>query len=297
MKKFASFLKKNAFVFSLIALAVAAELVLTSLNPLKYCDSIHKDDFELTQLAHPEKVWDKVFFGNSSVISGYLESESTAGYVNLGMDYGLVTDLLQMLEGGYITVGSELVLGLNWDSMYDGMDTDPTYMWHKKIYEPYLYFERDRLNNLITNGVTRLLNGWGFFSHYYKDNDAKEVYHGNMTAEELDARMERLYDLFWVNGTGMYTENLAALKEVFDFCKADGIRVRVVWLPWNPAVEMNECDVWVHDKTREVCAESGVEFYDMTSSLPAECFYDTGHLSYENGAEIFTREIDKWLNG
>lgn len=295
MKKIASFLKNNVFVLVLAGLLIVSDLLLTAYNPMKYCDSIHKDDFELTQLKHPERVWDRVFFGNSSVISGYLEGESISGYVNLGMDYGMVTDIRDMLEGGYISVGSELVLGLNWDSMYDDMDTDPTYIWHKKWYEPYFYFERDRLNHLITNGVTRLMNGWGFFSHYYKDRDAKEVYHGNMTAEELDARMTRLYDLFWSNGTGMYEENLAALGDVFDFCRANGIRVRVVWLPWNPSVPMNECDIYVHDRAEEICGEYGVEFHDMTNALPAGCFYDTGHLSYETGAPVFTEVIDKWL--
>ena len=296
MKKILSFLKNNIFLLTLLLLLIVTDIILTRVNPLKYCDSIHKDDFELTQLAHPERVWDKVFFGNSSVISGYLEEESVSGYVNLDMDYGMVTRIKEMLEGGPITVGSELVLGLNWDSMYDEMDTDPTYAWHKDWYEPYFYFQRDRLNYLITNGVTRKLNGWSFFTHYYAEHpDGKEYYHGRMTEEEMDARMVRLYDLFWSHGTGMYEENLAALADVFDFCAKNDIRVRVVWLPWNPEVEQNECDLYVYGRTMELCQERGVEFYDMTDALPAECFYDTGHLNYEVGAPAFTEMIDPWL--
>ena len=296
MKKIASFLKKNIFLIFLLILLIAADIVLTRTNPLQYCDSIHKDDFELTRLAHPEKVWDKVFFGNSSVISGYLEDESIAGYVNLGMDYGMVTSIKEMLEEGHITVGSELVLGLNWDSMYDEMATDPTYAWHKDWYEPYFYFQRDRLNYLITNGITRKLHGWSFFTHYYAEHpDKKEVYHGVMSDEDMAARNERLYNLFWSNGTGMYEENLAALADVFDFCEKNGIRVRVVWLPWNPDVPQNECDLYVYGRTMELCSLRGVEFYDMTNALPVECFHDTGHLNYEVGAPTFTEMIDPWL--
>ena len=59
MTKIISFLKKNIFLLALLVLLIAADIVLTRTNPLKYCDSIHKDDFELTQLAHPEEVWDK----------------------------------------------------------------------------------------------------------------------------------------------------------------------------------------------------------------------------------------------
>lgn len=296
MRKVLSIIKKNVFVIALLLLLIICDTALTRLNPLKFCDSIHKDDFELTQLAHPEKVWDKVFFGNSSVISAYMEEDSSAGYINLGLDYGMATSIRDMLEGGYITIGSELVLGLNWDSMYDGMDTDPTYAWHRKWYEPYCYFQRDRLNYLLTNGITRKLNGWSFFTHYYAEHtDGKEHYHGRMSQEEMAARMERLYNLFWSNGTGMYEENLSALEDVFAFCSANGIRVRVVWLPWNPEVEQNECDLYVFERTRELCITNDVEFYDMTSSLPAECFYDTGHLNLETGAPMFTEMIDQWL--
>ena len=71
------------------------------------------DDFEITRRDHPEKVWDRVFFGNSAVISAYREDVSQSGYVNLGLDYGVVTDLWDMLRRGHIDIGSELVVGLN----------------------------------------------------------------------------------------------------------------------------------------------------------------------------------------
>ena len=70
MKKIAVFLKKNAFLLLLLLFFVIGEMVLTHFDPLKNCDVFWRNDFELTQLRHPEEVWDKVFFGNSVVISG-----------------------------------------------------------------------------------------------------------------------------------------------------------------------------------------------------------------------------------
>ena len=64
-----------------------------------------KNDFEITQHDHPEKVWDKVFFGNSVVISAYMEEESKSGYINCGLDYGVVTDLWEMIDAVYVNIG------------------------------------------------------------------------------------------------------------------------------------------------------------------------------------------------
>ncbi len=72
-----------------------------------------------------------MFFGNSVVISAYMEDESSKGYVNLGLDYGVVTDLWEMIEKKHINIGSELVIGLNYLTLYDEFETNPTYIWHK----------------------------------------------------------------------------------------------------------------------------------------------------------------------
>jgi hypothetical protein len=55
------------------------------------------NDYEITRRAYPEKLWDKVFFGNSAVISSYREDLSSSGYINFGVDYGSMKDMLNIL--------------------------------------------------------------------------------------------------------------------------------------------------------------------------------------------------------
>lgn len=287
-------IEKCRFIAVMLAMMIVSEIVLTVTDPMKYCTAFARNDFELTQLAHPEKVWDKVFFGNSSVISGFMEEYSRTDYVSLGLDYGVVTDLYEMLTEGDITVDTELVIGMDWGLFYDEMDTNPTYIWHRKWYEPYLYFERDRIYTLLTDGTRRILRGQNFVD-YSREGQTKGFYYGHMTAEELEERLERLDNLFFKNGTGMYANNLKALEQVFNYCKEHDIRVRCVWLPQNPDAEINEVEWAVHEMAKEVCMENEVEFYDIIDALGPECFYDTGHINYEYGAKVFTEFIDGWL--
>ena len=46
----------------------------------------------------------------------------------------------------------------------------------------------------------------------------------------------------------------------------------------------------------DICTAKGVDYTDMTGALPADCFYDTGHLDYEHGAAVFTEVFDEWAN-
>ena len=40
----------------------------------------------------------------------------------------------------------------------------------------------------------------------------------------------------------------------------------------------------MREAARDVCEAAGVEFYDMTDALAADCFYDTGHMESTYGA-------------
>ena len=232
--KFARFLKRGGFIAAVLIVVLLADLALSASGFVQRSGFFWLNDFEITRRDHPEEVWDRVIFGSSELVSAYREDLTTADYVNLGMDYGTVRDLVEMLEGGHIKVGSELVLALGWGAMYDDMDTNPTYEWHRKWYEPYFYFQRDRLSEFVTD-------------------------------------------------------------EVFAFCEAEGVRVRALWLPENPAVEPEPLDLELRELCREKCEAAGVEFYDMTDALGTECFYDTGHLDYDYGAVVFTEVLDEWL--
>lgn len=292
--KFARFLRRGGFIAAVLVIVILADLALSASGFIQKSGFFWLDDFEITQRDHPEEVWERVIFGSSELISAYREDLSGAGYVNLGMDYGTVCDLVEILDGGHITVGSELVLALGWGAMYDDMDTNPTYEWHRKWYEPYFYFQRDRLSGLVTDDLKALL-GEGEIRRRVWTEQRKAYYYGNMTQEELDERREKLHGLYFDGDLGLYAENLAAMDEVFAFCEENGIRVRVLWLPENPLVEPEPLDLELRESCREKCADAGVEFYDMTDALGAECFYDTGHLDYDYGAAVFTEVLDEWL--
>ena len=253
-----------------------------------------KNDFEITQHDHPQKVWDKVFFGNSVVISSFIEDESKSGYINCGLDYGVVTDLWEMIKKGHINIGSELVIGLNYLTLYDDFDTNPTYIWHKKPYQPYAYFERDRFYPLITDGFNNLLNGKSPMPMTYTYQE-KSVYHGRISDAELENKMAEYETEFFNKPLDSYSENLDALESVIAYCQKNNIKIRAVHMPWNPMFEKPEIVKSVHASADAIFSRYGVEVLNLEDEFPTECFYDTGHLNYDVGSVEFTKRIDEWL--
>lgn len=249
------------------------------------------NDYELTRRDHPEEVWDKVFFGNSVVISAYREDVSKSDFVNLGLDYGVVEDLWEMVDQGIIQIGSELVVGLSDLTLYDHFETNPTYPWHRAFYEPYCYFQRDRLRLFLEEQLVGVLTG-NLSEPAYGDRQ-KIHYTGSLSQQELEEKV----------ATSKYTnlpledfqENMNALEKLADYCDRHGVRMRAVWMPLNPSLEVSESTRAVYEQAKTTCEEQGVEFLDMESALEAACFYDIGHLNYEYGAYRFTEVIDPWL--
>lgn len=287
-------MRKITAIIAVVLMIAVGDLALTYNNFIKDSDYFVKNDFEITQNHHPEKVWDKVFFGNSVVISSYIEEQSQAGYVNLGLDYGVVTDLWEMISKRYINVGSELVIGLNYLTLYDEFETNPTYIWHKKPYEPYAYFERDRFYPMIENGFNKLLNGENPLPFKYLPQE-KHVYHGSLSAHALDDTLKRYEEEFYNQPIEKFENNLAALEKVIEYCEKNDIHVRAVWMPWNPNYGKPAIVTEVRAAANAIFEQHNVEVHDMEDALPAEYFYDTGHLNYDVGSPRFTEMIDEWL--
>jgi hypothetical protein len=253
------------------------------------------NDFEVTQRDHPEETWDRVFFGNSVVISAFREDDSESGYINLGLDDGVVTDLWELICKGYLNIGSELVIGLNSLTMYDDFETNPGYQWHRTWYQPYCYFQRNRLKLLLEDSIRQVLRGYVPSTPYVEQT--KSVYYGALSTEEVLARRASdHYQPYLSLGEEDYQENLRALEKVYSYCQSHGIRLRLVWMPENPIVERDAASACAYELTQAFAAQYGVEFYDMSDMLSAECFYDGGHLNYEYGAHVFTEVIEPWLN-
>ena len=286
-----SMLKKYGWLGALLLVFLALDLLLGAVFQPFIVSSgrFVCNDFELTQRAHPEEVWDKVFFGNSVVISAYREDAGDGNYVNLGLDYGVVRDLWQMLQKEQIEIGSELVIGLSDLTLYDKFETHPTYPWHKDWYEPYAYFQRDRLRLYLESSV-KALRGTAPENHLEQE---KAHYHGTLSSQELAEKLEtsRYVNLLIED----FQENMRCLEQVADYCAKRNIRLRCVWMPVNPEVEISPETRAVYTQAKAICEGRNVEFLDLERALPIECFYDIGHLNYEYGAYRFMEVIDPWL--
>lgn len=287
-------MKKIVVIIAIFLAIAVGDLALTYNNFIADSDYFVKNDFEITQCKHPEKVWDKVFFGNSVVISSYIEEQSKSGYINLGLDYGVVTDLWEMIEKRHINIGSELVIGLNYLTLYDEFETNPTYIWHKELYVPYAYFERDRFYPIIENGFNNLLKGQNPLPYKYLPQE-KHVYHGAMSDAALADAMERYEEEFFNLPTEKFEKNIDALEKVINYCNEKNIRVRAVWMPWNPKYAQPALLGEVRAMADAVFNKYNVEVLDLENELPAVYFYDTGHLNYDVGSLKFTEMIDQWL--
>ena len=60
-------MKKIVTIIAIVLAIAVGDLALTYNNFIVNSDYFVKNDFEITQYKHPEKVWNKVFFGNSVV--------------------------------------------------------------------------------------------------------------------------------------------------------------------------------------------------------------------------------------
>lgn len=258
------------------------------------CGRFALSDFEIVQRDHPEETWDKVFFGNSVVISSFREDESDSGYINLGLDDGVITDLWEIIDKGYMNVGSELVIGLNSLTLYDDFETNPYYPWHKNWYEPYCYFERDRLSQLINETLGQFA---GRSVNYDFIDQQKAVYYGAMSEEEILAhRSTEHYLPLLTLAEDDYKENFRALEKICSYCSENDIRLRLVWLPINPIIEVDDASACAYNMSKEFAKTHNIEFLDMTGMMDADCYYDGGHLNYQYGSHVFTEVIDPWLN-
>ena len=100
MKKISAFFRRGgAFLVTLCVLFVGLDMALTNSRVIEKSSLFNHNDFEKTLLAHEgATVYDKIFYGNSVVISSYVEWASDSGYANFGIDYGVMGDLRDMLE-------------------------------------------------------------------------------------------------------------------------------------------------------------------------------------------------------
>ncbi|MEG1790086.1 MAG: hypothetical protein RR055_05115 [Oscillospiraceae bacterium] len=297
MKKLWKFLLGLRFVAAVLLVFFAADLALSLWAPVENSDLFPRNDYEKTIAAHGGGTeYDRVIYGNSVLISSYIEGDSASGYVNFGLDYGTVTDLDKMLKRSLLKVDDELVIALNYFVLLDVMDTNPSYPWHRGALEPYVYFERDRLRKLADESFLALMHFRPLSSLPRYTGTDKAVYYGMMTDAELAEKAATHSELYWGLGTEYYSENLAALQSVIRYCADSDVRLRVIFCPWNSFLAMPENPAKAMELARALLEDAGVEVLDLTDALDRRCFHDLGHLNYEYGAVYFTEAIEQWLN-
>ena len=294
MKKVLEFGTRWGFLLLLAAVLIGGEAWMRVTDPVGHMTCIPRSDYEIIRSQYPDMTFEKAIFGSSAVTASYIAGQNDTGYVNLGVDYGTVKDITEMLEKGLVTVTDELVLGLNNLSFLDSLPTNETYPWHREWYQPYLYFQRDRLYALITEGVDSVLHGGPFI---LRDTSVQQrvVYRGALSDEALSESWDSLVERFGDTGPVDCEENLAALDRLAAYCGAHGIRLRAVWMPWNGKLEIYPAARVVMDAADERMAALGIEVLDATRVVPEEYFFDTGHLNYDVGSPWFTDWLDPWL--
>lgn len=288
------FFRRNYFLIILTCMFLLTDIAVYKLDPVNNLPLFNRNDFNKTRMVHPESDWEKIFFGNSTVAASYLEDESKSGYINVGINYGKLTDLEGMLTGKHIAGTKEIVVGLNFFTLMDNLPTDPSYIWHKKSYEPYLYFYRSQFKKVLTNGLTNLTQSKPFIGMLYTSSE-KELYHGRLDDEKIKAKAEEYVKKYGDLTLADFNGNIKALKNVIEYCDKNGIRLRAVWMPWNP---VNTPPAYVEDLKNIVdgiMAENDVEYLNWISGFGTEYFHDLGHLNYEAGAPKFSGEIEEWL--
>ena len=265
-------MKKLAAVLAVILALVTCDLALWRNDYIiRSKDGFARNDFEITRLKHPETVWDRVYFGDGAVASGYVEEISTAMYINLGLEDCGITDLKKLIDGRYIRIGKELVIGLNY-SVLTGGGANHRYAWRKSPIVPYVYYDRARIIECIS-GKNK------------NENQEKPLYHGSTddvkVSGERDA--ERL------------ESNLDALKSIIDYCDENKIRLRTVFLPWNGRYAKPDYMQAARSEAETLLNENNIEIYDLEDMVEPEYFYDATHMDYETGAPWFTELMDRWL--
>jgi hypothetical protein len=299
MKKIFSFIKRCRFLILLVAVFIIFDLLLGAFfgGYIIKSGNFWLNDDEITRRDHPEETWDKVFYGNSAVIAAYREELSESGYINYGLDYGSMTDLSELLSSKRLQIpsGGSLVVGLNWAAMFDNMETNPNYFWHRRALEPYSYFQRDRLYEAVSGKIDSLLTGepWADGSFITQE---KSLYYASLSEDAIWEKVAVYAERYWSTGVEGCSENLAALGEVCDMAAGRGIRLRVVLMTWNPTFAKPDVVTSLEDEIAKICAENGVELLDLSEAFDADCFHDLGHLNYEYGSRRFMEVIDPWLS-
>ncbi|MCS7459913.1 hypothetical protein N0M98_07135 [Paenibacillus doosanensis] len=312
-----AFLRKNSFVLLLIAVFVLSDVLLSLWDPMVTSRRFYKNDFTKTLYHHDWVDHGPVFFGNSAVTGAYIEDQSQSKLVEMGLSYGKLTDLKPILERQLYHVDRELVIGIDVHTMIDSLDTDPTYQWFKPWYQPYVYTYRDYFRDSGAELGCQLYQGFLIQDalklqactrfpetvELSKTNPLayqprwidKELYFGQQTDDQLKTKWAEYDQRFGWMTLKDFQGNLDALDWVLAYAKEHNLQVRVIWMPWNKAYELPRYMPALQQAVNDRLAKYNVPVLDLLQGFDKKYFHDLVHLSRQEGAPVFTKEVDAWL--
>lgn len=300
MKRLWLFGKRNAFLLWLLVAFLLVDGLVAAWNPMESTRRFYKNDFTKTLYHHDWERSGPVFFGNSAVTGAYIEEQAAYPLVEMGLAYGRITDLKGILQHELYRVERDLVIGIDVHTMIDEMDTDPTYQWFKPWYVPYLYQYRDYFRDSGEEFVRQLWKGIvngdreQLFAYQPRWIN-KELYFGRKDDAFLEQRWA-YYDQRWGHlQLDDFADNLAALEWVIDYTERHDLSLKVIWMPWNPAYPHPPYVASLKDEVNRMLTEHEIPVLDVMDRYAPEYFHDLVHLNREEGAPLFTKEVDEWL--
>ncbi|MCZ8514925.1 hypothetical protein O9H85_21370 [Paenibacillus filicis] len=295
-----SFLRKNSFVLLLLAAFVLSDVLIGWWDPMSTSRRFYKNDFTKTLYHHDGLNHGPVFFGNSAVTGAYIEEKSDSKLIEMGLSYGKLTDLKGILEQKLFHVEGQLVVGIDVHTMLDILDTDPTYQWFKPWYQPYVYAYRDYFRDSGKEFVWQLYKGTVELNpsellKYQPRWIDKELYFGHQPDDQLRSKWNEYDKRFgWVS-QHEYKDNLAALDWIIAYCRANGLPLKVIWMPWNRGYPLPPYMAGLQEVVNRRLDAAGVPVLDLLTKYDPKLFHDLVHLSRQEGAPVFTKEVDAWL--
>lgn len=285
----------------LVILFLLIDALVAWRDPMTGSRRFEKDDFTKTLFHHD---WDRsgpVFFGNSAVTGAYMEQKAQLPLVEMGMSYGKITDLREILRRDLYEPQGQLVIGIDVHTMLDAMQTDPRFPWTRPWYSPYLFHYRDYFQDAgkewLNNAFAAAKQGKLDFSTFEPRWIDKELYFGREPADQLRKDWQRYNDNYnWMTLADM-KDNLDALDWVIDFAQKEGLPLKVIWMPLNPDSAYPEPPYWkpLKERVNDTLKAFAVPVLDLSSAFKPNEFHDLVHLNQETGAPKFTAEVDRWL--
>lgn len=252
----------------------------------------YKNDFTKTLYHHGWSQSGPVFFGNSSVTGAYIEEKSEAHLVEMGLSYGKLTDLQAILSNNLYQVKDELVIGIDVHTMLDSLETDPTYQWFKPWYQPYVYTYRDYFRDSGEEFARNLRKGSLAYEPRWID---KELYPGRKDDAFLKTKWTDYDKRFGAMTLKDFQANLDALQWVIQYANKHQLPLRVIWMPWNKGYTDPPYVASLMQEANRQLQTANVPTLDLLHKYDPRYFHDLVHLNREEGAPLFTKEVDTWL--